>query len=169
MARLLGFYMEFELIETGKIINTHALRGEVKIDPWANSAEDFCGFERLFIDGAEHRVERARAQKGFVIAKLDGVNSIDEAERLKNKTVYVPREDIELPDGGYLIGDLVGCAAFSEDGEELGKVTGIITLPRGEVLEVNGAREILVPLNREFVTDVDLEGKRVTLRLIEGM
>ena len=96
MARLLGFYMEFDLIETGKIINTHALRGEVKIEVWANSAEDFCGFKRLFIDGTEHRVERARAQKGFVIAKLTGVNSIDEAERLKNKTVYVPREDIDL-------------------------------------------------------------------------
>ncbi len=169
VARLLGFYMEFELIETGKIINTHALRGEVKIDPWADSAEAFCGFTRLFIDGAEHKVEHMRAQKGFVIAKLTGIDSIEAAESVKNKTVYVPRGDIELEDGGYLIGDLVGCAAFSEDGGELGKITDIITLPRGEVLEIHGAREILVPLNGEFVTDVDLEGKRVTLRLIEGM
>lgn len=158
-----------DLIETGKIINTHALRGEVKIDPWADSAEAFCAFKRLFIDGAEHRVERSRVQRGFVIAKLTGIDSIDAAEAVKNKTVSVPREDVALPDGGYLIGDLVGCAACDSDGADLGKITDIITLPRGEVLEIRGTREILVPLNSEFVTGVDLEGKRVTLRLIEGM
>ena len=158
-----------DLIETGRIVNTHALRGEVKIEPWADSAEAFCGFGRLFLDGVEHKVERARAQKGFVIAKLSGIDTIDQAEKVKNKVLYVPREDIGLSEGGYLLSDLIGCAARSDTGEELGKITDILTPPGGEVLEIHGAREILVPLRGEFVTDVDVEARTVTVRLIEGM
>lgn len=158
-----------DLIETGRIVNTHGLRGEVKIEPWADSPEIFCGFKRLFLENAEHKVERARAQKGFVIAKLSGIDTIDEAEKLKNKVLYVPREDIRISQGGYLLSDLIGCTARDENGAELGKITDILTPPGGEVLEIRGAREILVPLRREFVRDVDTGAGTVTLRLIEGM
>ena len=158
-----------DLIETGRIVNTHALRGEVKIEPWADSPEAFCGFRRLFLDNTERRVERARVQKGFIIAKLSGIDTIDQAEKLKNQVLYVPREDIGIRDGGYLLSDLMDMRAVSEDGVELGRVTGILTPPGGEVLEIQGAREILVPLRGPFVTDVDLEAGTVTLRLIEGM
>lgn len=158
-----------ELIETGRIINTHGLRGEVKIDPWADSPEDFCAFERLFIEGREHTVERSRVQKRFVIAKLAGIDTIEAAEAVKNRVVSVPREDIELEEGGYLLRDLMGCQAVDEQGHVLGKIAGILTPPGGEVLEIKGDREILVPLVDEFVLDADVEAGRVTLRLLEGM
>lgn len=161
--------MKHELIETGKIINTHGLRGEVKIEPWADSAEAFCAFERLFIDGAEHRVEKARVQKRFVIAKLSGIESIDEAEKVKNRGVFVPREDLDLDGDEILLSDLVGCRAVGEDGKELGKVTGILTPPGGDVLEIEGEREILVPVNGGFLVNADIEAGVVTVRLIEGM
>ncbi len=158
-----------ELIETGRIVNTHGLRGEVKIEPWADSPEAFCAFERLFTEGVERAVERSRVQKRFVIAKLAGVDTIEEAEKLRNRVVYVPREDIALEDGGFLLSDLIGCAAFDQDGAALGKVTDILTPPGGEVLEIRGAREILVPLNDEFLLEADVAAGRVTVRLLEGM
>ena len=158
-----------DLIETGKIINTHGLRGEVKIEPWADSPEAFCKFRRLWLDGTERKVQRARAQKGFVIAKLTGIDSIDEAEAQKNKVLYVPREDIAIEEGGYLVSDLIGCRAVSDSGENLGTITDILTPPGGDVIEIRGSREILVPLRGEFVTDVDIEAGTVTVRLIEGM
>ncbi len=158
-----------ELIETGKIVNTHGLRGEVKIEPWADSPEAFCAFRRLFVEGTEHKVERARVQKRFVIAKLSGIDAIEEAEKLRNRVVYVPREDIPLEEGGFLLSDLIGCAAFDQDDAALGKVTDILTPPGGEVLEIRGAREILVPLNDEFLLKADIEAGRVTVRLLEGM
>ena len=158
-----------DLIETGRIVNTHGLRGEVKIEPWADSVEALCGFSRLFVDGGERKVERGRAQKGFAIVKLAGIDSIDEAERVKNRVVYVPREDIALEEGGCLVADLIGCAAFDQDGKSLGKVTDILTPPGGEVLEIRGQREILVPLNGEFLLNADVEGGTVTVRLLEGM
>ncbi len=158
-----------ELIETGRIVNTHGLRGEVKIEPWADSAEAFCSFERLFLDGAERRVERARVQKRFVLAKLAGIDDIEGAEKVKNHVVYVPREDIALEEGNYLLSDLIGCKAVDEDGGTLGTVTDILTPPGGEVLEIHGEREILVPFNDRFVLDADVEGGVVTVRLLEGM
>ena len=161
--------MGMELVETGKIVNTHGLRGEVKIEPWADSAEAFCAFERLYIDGAEHRLERSRTQKGFVIAKLAGIDSIDEAERVKNRIVYVPREDIPLEEGGFLVSDLVGCEARDQHGNVLGLVTDVISLPRGEVLEIRGEREILVPLVKEFLIDAAPELGVITVCVLEGM
>lgn len=158
-----------DLIETGRIVNTHGLRGEVKIEPWADSAEAFCAFERLFVDGAERRVERSRVQKRFVIAKLAGIDSIEDGEKLKNRIVYVPREDLELGEDKVLLSDLVGCRALDEEGRELGQVTGILTPPGGDVLEIEGEREILVPVNGGFLLDADVEAGTVTVRLIEGM
>ncbi len=161
--------MNMDLIETGRIVNTHGLRGEVKIEPWADSPEAFCVFRRLFLEGAEHAVERSRVQKRFVIAKLAGVDSIEDAEKLRGRVVFVPREDIALEEGGYLLTDLIGCSAFDQDGKRLGNVTDILTPPGGEVLEIRGQREILVPLNGEFLLDADVEGRTVTVRLLEGM
>ncbi len=158
-----------DLIETGRIVNTHGLRGEVKIEVWADSVEALCCFRRLFVDGMERKVERGRAQKGFAIVKLAGIDSIDEAERVKNHVVYVPREDIPLKDGGFLLTDLVGCRAVDENGGALGTVTDVLSLPGGEVLEIRGEREILVPLVEEFLLDADVEAGTVTVRLIEGM
>ena len=158
-----------DLIETGRIVNTHGLRGEVKIEVWADSVEVLCCFRRLFVDGVERKVERGRAQKGFAIVKLAGIDSIDEAERVKNHVVYVPREDIPLKDGGFLLTDLVGCRAVDENGGALGTVTDVLSLPGGEVLEIRGEREILVPLVEEFLLDADVEAGTVTVRLIEGM
>ena len=162
--------MENELIETGKIINTHGLRGEVKIDPWADSPAAFTAFERLFIEGKEYKMEKARVNKRFVIAKLSGVDTIDMAESLRERIVYVPREDLDLGEDEYLLSDLIGLTAVDNETEEvLGKITDILTPPGGEVLEIRGEREILVPLNPEFVADVDIEDGKVYIDLIEGM
>lgn len=158
-----------DLIETGRIVNTHGLRGEVKIEVWADSAQALCDFSRLFVDGVERKVERGRVQKGFAIVKLAGIDSIDEAEKVKNHVVYVPREDIPLAEGGFLLTDLVGCRAVDENGAALGTVTDVLSLPGGEVLEIRGEREILVPLVKEFLLDADVAAGTVTVRLIEGM
>ncbi len=159
-----------DLIETGMIINTHGLRGDVKIDPWADSPADFCEFERLFVEGREYRVTSARVQKRFVIAHLEGVEDIDAAEAMKNKTVYVPREDIDLEEGEYLLEDLMGLTAVDDaTGELLGRVTGILNPPGGDVLVITGAREVLVPLREEFITGVDFEAGEVRIAMIEGL
>ena len=165
---LWGKAME-KYLEAGRIVNTHGVRGEVKIEPWTNSPEFLKGFGTLYVSGRPYGVISARVHGRFVIAKLRGVDDMNAAEDLKNEKVYIDRADAELSDGEYFISDLVGFAAVSEAGVPLGRVTEILVRPGGDILVVTGEREILVPLVPEFVVGRDMEAGVVTLRLIEGM
>ena len=162
--------MNGKFLETGEIVNTHGIRGEVKILPWANSPEFLREFEVLYIDGAPRKVLSARVHKDCVIALLEGVVDIDAAIKLKRKIVSIARADVDLDEGEYFLADIVGLDAIdAATGESLGKVYEVLTLPKNNVYVIRGAREILVPAVSEFVIEVNPEGGYIKLRLIEGM
>jgi len=161
---------EIELIEAGKIANTHGIRGELRLQPWADSPDFLTGFEYLYIDGVPVKVLSAKVHKGCVIATLDGVNNIDTAIRMKNKVIKVKKDDIHLEDGRYFIADLIGIKAIdAETGGELGIVSDVLSLPSNNVYVIKGEREILVPAVPEFIIETDLDKGYVKLRLIEGL
>jgi len=162
--------MRSEFLEAGKIANTHGIRGEVRLQPWADSPVFLTSFERLYIDGAPVKVRSARVHKGCVIAALDGVDDIESAIKLKNKTVYVAREDVSLEEGRNFVVDLIGLRAVdAETGADLGTVADVLCLPSNDVYVLKGAREILVPAVPDFVKEVDIGAGYIKLRLIEGM
>lgn len=156
-------------MEGGKIVNTHGIRGEVKIQPWCDSAEFLCEFDVYYIDEKPIKVLAARAHKGCVLAKLDGINDINAAMCLKNKVVFVDRSGFTLPEGQYFISDLLGLSVLTEDGTCIGKIKDVLNLPANDVYVVSGTKEYMIPVVREFVLNVDLEEKRVTVKLIPGM
>ena len=158
------------MLEAGKIVGTHGLRGEVKLLPWADSPGFLAGFERLFIDGKPVMVLAARVHKGCVIAALDGIDDIDGAIGMKNKIVFIDRADVQLEEGRHFVADLIGLRALDErTGQELGTIADVLSLPSNDVYVIQGEREILVPAVPEFVAKVDIEGGYIELRLIEGM
>ena len=157
-------------LEAGKIVNTHGVRGEVRIQPWADSPDFLSGFKRLYIDGAPMEVLSVRIHKGFAIVALDGVSDIDAAIRLKNKTVLIDRDDAQIEEGRYFVADIVGLRAIeAKTGQELGTVADVLSLPANNVYVIKGAREILVPAVPEFVVETDIDAGFVRIRLIEGM
>ena len=166
------------LLGAGKIVNTHGVRGELKILPWADTPDFLAAFERLYIDGAPVKILSARVHKGCVIAALDGVCGISDAMKLLNKTVYIARSDARLEEGRYFVADLIGLSAIdAETGENLGTVQDVLALPSNNVYVISGksgpdgcrGREILVPAVPEFVKEISLDGGHIKLRLIEGM
>ena len=162
--------MRNRFLEAGKIVNTHGLRGEVRIQPWADSPDFLAGLERLYIDGAPVEIRSARVHKSNVIAALGDVTDIDGAIRLKNKTVFIDRDDVQIEEGRYYVADLVGlCAIEADTGNELGTVADVLPLPSNDVYVVRGDREILVPAVPDYVREVNIEAGYVKLRLIEGM
>ena len=162
--------MDSRFIEAGRIVNTHGARGEVRIQPWADSPDFFAGIERFYIDGAPIEVLSARSHKSFVIAAISGVTDIEGAVRLKNKTVFIDRDDVLLEEGRYFVADIIGLSAIdAETGEKLGMVADVLTLPANNVYVVKGAREILVPAVDEFIIETNIAGGYVKIRLIEGM
>lgn len=157
------------LLESGKIVNTHGIKGEVKIQPWADSPSFLLDFKRLFIDDVEIEISASRVHKTCVIAKLAGIDDVSAAMRLKGKTVFIHRGDVDLPEGDFFIQDIIGATVKDEDGKELGKLTEVLDLPSSQVYVVKGEREILIPAVPAFILDTDIENKLITVHLIEGI
>ncbi len=155
-------------LPTGQIVNTHGLRGHVKVMPWADDPADLLDFDRFFIDGREYAVEHSSQQKSMVLLKLEGVDSIDDAAKLRNKELSICRDDIELEDGVMFIADLIGLPVMA-DGVEIGKITDVLTPPGNDVYVVKGDHEYLIPAVKEFVEPLNPADGFVKVHLIEGM
>ena len=163
--------MKNQFLEAGEIVNTHGIQGEVKIVPWCDTPEFLCGFDTLYIDGAPVKVRAARAHKGNVLARLEGVDDVNAAMRLKGKVVSIDRTGVELPDGRHFIADLIGLTVLNDDtGEELGAVADVLTPPAHEVYVVRGkGKEYLIPAVDAFLRGTNVEEGWVRVHLIEGM
>jgi len=160
--------MKNKLLPTGQIVNTHGLRGDVKVMPWADAPEDLLDFDRFFIDGEEYAVERSVQQKSMVLLKLEGVNSIDDAMKLRNKELCICRDDIELEDGVMFIADMIGLPVEA-DGVPIGKLVDVIIMPGNDVYVVKGEHEYMIPAVQEYVEPLDAEAGVIRVHLIEGM
>ena len=157
------------LIEAGRIINTHGIAGEVKIEVWLDSPRFFRSFRRLVIEGGDVKVLSTREYKGFVIAKLEGVDDINAAMRLKEKTVSVYRRDAALPRGAFFIQDIIGFTVIDEGGAVIGKLEEVFDSPANRVYVVRGESEHMIPAVPEFIKSTDFEASVITVRLIPGM
>ena len=163
--------MQKKFLEAGQIVNTHGIKGEVKIVPWCDTPEFLCDFDILYLDGKPVQVEQSRPHKTNVIAKLAGVDDVNAAMRLKNKVVSIDRSQVELPAGRHFIADLIGLEVRDADsGVVLGTVADVLTPPANEVYVVKGrGREYMIPAVDEFLAETNIEGGYIRVRLIEGM
>ena len=161
--------MKQQYMEAGKITNTHGVRGEVRITPWADSAAFLRGFRTFYIDGQPVRVLRSRVHKNQLIAQLEGYDDVNAAMTLKNKVIHIDRADAKLPEGRYFLQDLLGMRVVSDAGEALGELADVLDLPQGSVYVVRGTREILIPDVPEFLLNIDAERGEITVHLLEGM
>lgn len=158
-----------QYIEAGRIVNTHGVAGEVKIEVWLDSPEFLKKFKRIFVDKEERKVLSARTHKDFLLAKLDGVSDVNAAMVLKGKTVFIDRNDARLPKGAYFLQDIVGSTVIDEFGKRVGEITEIMETPASRVYVVQGESEHLIPAVPEFILSADAEKGIVKVHLIEGM
>ena len=162
-----------EYLETGKIVNIHGRRGEVKIMPWSDSPDFICEFDTLYVgrNKTPMNIENARVHKNMVLVKLEGVSAPEEADKLRNSIVYIDREDVELPEGTYFIADLIGLEVVDADTDRLyGTVSDIFNTGANDIYEVKcGEKKYYIPAIPQVIIDTDLEGKRITVRPPEGL
>ena len=163
--------MKKPYIQAGRIVNTHGVRGEVRIEVWLDSPAYLKTFPRVFVDGEEKKILSAFIHKQFLVAQLEGIPDVNAAMPLKGKTVTVAREDARLPKGGYFLQDLIGAEVQSENGIRVGTLTEILEKPASEIYVVTdgGGEEHLIPAVPAFVLSADADEGVVTVRLIEGM
>ena len=158
-----------DFVEAGRIINTHGISGDIKIEVWLDSPEFLKKYKRLFINQIEYRLTKASVQKSFIVAHLEGIDTVDAANELKNSVVFVSKSDVNLPKGSYFICDIIGSKCIDNNGNEIGILTEVIDNPAQKIYVIKGEGEHLVPAVKEFVKTVDLDNKIIRINLIEGM
>ena len=102
-------------LEIGKIVNIHGIKGEIKVQPWADTPDDLLYFEEIWINGVKYNVINARTQKSCVLMKIEGVDTPEDAEKLRNKVISVDKDDFELDEGIYFWEDLLGLEVRDAD------------------------------------------------------
>ena len=165
--------MKKEFLEAGKIVTTHGIRGEVKIMPYTDSPDLLAEFDRLFI-GKNHEevnIERSRVFKNTVIAKIEGVDTPEAAEKLRNKVLYMHRDDLELDDDTYFIQDLIGLEVHDADTQQVyGTIADVMQTGANDVYVIKGEnREYLVPAIADVVVSTDIDGGIMTIRPLDGL
>jgi 16S rRNA processing protein RimM len=159
-----------QYLEAGKIVNTHGIKGEVKLQPAAGNENFICQFKTLYIDSSGVKVLSSRVHKGCLIIKFDGTDTVEKAEALRGKTVYFNRDDANLKENEFFLQDLIGLKALDDaTGEELGTVDSVIYLPAHDVYVIKGKREILIPAIHEFIGEKDFDAGTVKFKLLEGL
>ena len=161
--------MNEKYLETGKIVSTHGIKGEVKVLPWADSPEFLLKFKTFYLsDASPLSVEFSRVQKTCVLLKIQGVDTVEAAAALRDRVISIARDDPCIPSGTVFHADLIGLPVFA-DGMEIGTIREILSMPSSDVWIVKGEHEYMIPHVRAFVPALDLSLGRVEVKLIEGM
>lgn len=158
--------MKLPYIEAGEIVTTHGVRGEVKVLSWLDSPEMLCEFDRCRISGREYVMDSVRVQKICNLVKLRGVDTMEDAQKLRGKTMELYREDIS--DELIFAAELVDVEVYA-DGACIGKIKEVLDYPGNSVYVVQGEREYLIPAVKEFILSTDLERNQMQVKLLKGM
>lgn len=158
--------MKLPYIEAGEIVTTHGVRGEVKVLSWLDSPEMLCEFDRCRISGREYVMDAVRVQKTCNLVKLRGVDTVEDAQKLRGKTMELYREDIS--DELIFAAELVDVEVFA-DGASIGRIKEVLDYPGNSVYVVQGEREYLIPAVKEFILSTDLEKNQMQVKLLKGM
>ena len=160
-------------LEAGQITGTHGVRGEVRIQPWCDSAEQFAGFTRLYWDAAGTRpvTITARPHKHMALASLEGVDTVEAAAALRGRVLYVDRRDIRLPEGRYLVQDLIGLTVVDADtGETYGRLTEVSQTGANAVYHMKTAHgPVLIPAIPQVVISIDTQADILRIRPMKGL
>ena len=159
----------------GQIVNTQGLKGEVRVYPYVDDINRFDELENFYLEknfNQEFEVERVRYKGNMVIMKIKGVDSVEMAERLKTKNLYVSRENsVDLDEDEFFIAHLIGLDVFTVAGEKVGTLKDVLQYSANDVYVVKGDndKEYLIPSTLKFVPEINIEEKKMIIDPIKGM
>ncbi len=152
-------------LKVGKIVNTHGLKGEMKVMPLTDNPRRFDDLEYVLIDGKEVVIEGCKYQKDRVIVKLKGVDKIEDAEKMKEKFMEITRENaIDLEEDCYFLSDLRECTVFDTTGKEIGKIYDVLQTKNNDVYWIKKPKEILIPVLKDIVLDINIDERQIIIK-----
>lgn len=159
------------LIYVGKIVNTHGIKGEVRL--LSNFEEKELVFKKDFkvYVGDERKeliINSYRPHKEFDMLTFRGIEDINQVLKYKGKKVYIDKEDLHLKEDEYLLEDLIGMEIIF-DGEVLGVVKDIYEAPQGKLLYITFAKNYYIPYNNYYIKEIDTKKKEIHAENIKGL
>lgn len=166
--------MKKQFLDSGKIVGTHGIKGEVRIDPWCDSPEFLCAFKKLWLDenGTEFIEVKSRPHKNITLTKIKGVDTIETAEKYRGKVVYINRDDINLAEGVHFVQDLVGLEVKDADnGKVYGKISDVLRTGANDVYEIKDAdgKTYLAPVIDDVVKEINVNDGYVLIVPMKGI
>lgn len=165
-----------DFLRVGVITSTHGIRGEVKVFPTTDDVNRFKTLKQVILDtGKEYldlEIEGVKFFKQYAILKFKGIDNINDIEKYKGKDLLVTRDNaVKLEEDEYFIFDILGSKVISDEGNELGELTEVLTTAANDVyvVKTKEGKEILIPSIEECILDVDTENKEIKVHLIPGL
>ena len=163
-------------LEIGQIVNTFGIKVFVKVNPWVNDVTRFEDLKNVYINIRKElkqvEIEEVKYHKNQVLLKLKGIETVEQAEMLRNGILEISREDaIPLEEGEYFIADLLESEVFSDEGEKLGILEDIYNTGSNDIYVVKNelGKSILLPGIPEVIKEIDVENKKIVVHLLKGL
>ena len=161
-------------LEAGKIVRTHGVRGELCVEPWADSPEFLGKLKRLYFDGGKRDagLVSSRVHKGQLLVRLQGVDSVEQGDALRGAVLYLDREDVRLPEGSYFLQDIIGLRAVDgTTGREYGTLQEVLPTGANDVYRIvdGQGREYLFPAVPHMIRRISPEDGVIELLPILGI
>lgn len=170
---LAGENMDY--IKVGWIMNTHGIRGQLKVYPLTDDINRFSHLETVYLgkDKLKVEIEEVKYSKGLAIIKFKEFNDINEVLSFKENYIYIDEEDkMDLPDGSYYVFEIIDCVVFNTEGKKIGIVIDVIQSASNDIYVVKNFeedKEYLIPAVKEFFVNIDIPNKKIIIDPIEGM
>lgn len=166
--------MKREYLEIGKIVGTHGIKGECRVELWCDSGEFFSFFKNLYLDnrGKEKLTVKSRPHKNIALMKIKGIDNIDDAIPLVGNVLYMNRKDCPLPDDIYFIQDIIGCVVKDVcDGTQYGNVTDVLYTGANDVYEIKNdeGKTYLIPKIDDIVKEVNVDEEYILIKPMKGL
>lgn len=159
-------------LEIGQIVGTHGVRGELRVQPWCDAPQVLASMRTLYLQqGATAVRVRSRVHKTMVLMTMDGVDTVEQAQAMKNEILWLRREDMHLPKGKHFVQDIIGCHVFDADsGVDYGVVTDVSNTGANDIYHLRyKGTEVLIPAIKEIVLEVSPENDRIAIRPMKGL
>ncbi|SDB52508.1 16S rRNA processing protein RimM [Ruminococcaceae bacterium FB2012] len=162
-----------QYLEIGKIVSVFGLKGEVKVQPWCDTPDFLCEFDTLYWkSGTPVNVVHSRVQKNIVVMKLEGCDTVEEAQKLRGRVLYMDRDDVELEEGAYFVQDLIGLKVVdAETGEEYGELAEVSETGANDVYHLRRPDGTMcyIPAIPDVVKETDIEGGIMKITPLDGL
>ena len=165
-----------EFLEIGEIVGTHGIRGEIRFNPWCDSPEFVKKFKTLYYDsngGCAAQIKTARPHGNIVLLTIDGIDTVEKAQKLRGKVLYMKRSDAKLPEGTYFIAELIGCTVYDADAPDkiYGTLSDVSETGAKDVWHIkdSGGKEYLIPSIPDVVIETDVAQNRIVIRPLKGI